>query len=67
MEPWLRNAVMILVMVIWSIVVLAYLHAGQLPEAPLLGVPGAIYLALSPPRGLLRRRAPESPDEETAP
>lgn len=62
MEPWLRNAVMVVVLVVWAIVVLAYLHAGQLPDAPLLGVPGAVYLALSP--NLLRRRAKKSSDED---
>jgi hypothetical protein len=63
METWLRNAVMLVSLGVWTIVVAAYLHAGQLPDAVLLGVPGGIYLALSPT--LLRRRAKPEEDEET--
>jgi len=48
MEPWLRNAVMIVTLTVWAVVVAAYLYAGELPDAVLLGVPGGIYLALSP-------------------
>lgn len=64
MEPWLRNAVMIVTLAVWAVVMLAYLHAGQLPDAALLGVPGAVYLALSPT--LLRRRRGKTDDEDAS-
>lgn len=39
---------MLTVLGVWVVVMAAYLVRGQLPDAPLLGVPGAVYLALSP-------------------
>lgn len=55
MDSWVRNAVMLVTLGVWAIVMGAYLYRGQLPDAPLLGVPGAVYLALSP--SLLSRRS----------
>jgi hypothetical protein len=46
----IRNAVILVVLVVWVAVVAATLLKGQLPDAPLLGIPGAIWLALHPPR-----------------
>lgn len=62
--PWVRNLVLLTAIGGWLAVVAGYLVQGQLPDAPLLGVPGAVYLAMSPPRGLLRRKA--SADEESS-
>lgn len=45
-----RNAVILVVLAVWVTVVAATLLKGQLPDAPLLGIPGAIWLALHPPR-----------------
>lgn len=45
-----RNAVILVVLVVWVTVVGATLLKGQLPDAPILGIPGAIWLALHPPR-----------------
>lgn len=55
MDPWVRNLVMVVTLVMWTVVVGAYLIQGKLPDAPLLGVPGAVYFALSPT--LLRRQS----------
>ncbi len=46
----IRNAVILVVLAVWVAVVAATLLKGQLPDAPLLGVPGAIWLALPPPK-----------------
>lgn len=46
----IRNAVILVVLAVWVAVVAATLLKGQLPDAPLLGVPGAIWLALHPPK-----------------
>ncbi len=62
--PWVRNLVMLTALAGWAAVIAGYLVKGQLPDAPLLGVPGAVYLAMSPQ--LLRRRPRgEAGDEET--
>lgn len=58
---WIRNLVMLTTLAGWVAVVAGYLAKGQLPDAPLLGVPGAVYLALSP--HLLRRQAKGEPAE----
>lgn len=50
MSERIRNAVILVVLVVWVAVVAATLIKGQLPDAPLLGVPGAIWLALHPPK-----------------
>ncbi len=46
----IRNAVILVVLFVWVAVVAATRVKGQLPDAPLLGVPGAIWLALHPPK-----------------
>lgn len=48
MDTWVRNLVMIVTLTVWAVVVLAYVAQGKLPDAPILGVPGAVYLAVSP-------------------
>ncbi len=45
-----RNGVIIVVLTVWVVVVGAHLTQGKLPDAPLLGIPGAVWLALHPPR-----------------
>ncbi len=63
--PWVRNLTMLCALAGWAAVIAGYLVKGQLPDAPLLGVPGAVYLAMSPQ--LLRRRPrDEAADEESA-
>lgn len=62
MATWVRNAVMLIVVVVWAIVVLTSLARGTLPDAITWGVPGAVYFALNPtfPR---RNTTPPSPPE----
>lgn len=48
MAPWLKNLVMLVALGGWAATIAAYLVQGELPDAPLLGVPGAVYLAMSP-------------------
>lgn len=64
MAPWLRNLVMLVALAGWAAVVAGYLIQGQLPDAPLLGVPGAVYLALSPSLLRRRRRGGDQADED---
>lgn len=70
MAPWIRNAVMLVTLTGWAVVIVAYIAQGELPDAPLLGVPGAVYFALSPT--LMRRpgsaasQAAAKPDEGAA-
>ncbi len=45
-----RNLVILVVLIGWAATVGATLLKGQLPDAPLLGIPGAVWLALHPPR-----------------
>lgn len=62
MAPWVRNAVMLIVTVVWAIVVLSSLP--KLPDAITWGVPGAVYFALNPT--LPRRTAPPGPPERAS-
>lgn len=55
----IRNAVILVVLGVWVVVVGFYLYRNQLPDAPLLGIPGAVWLALHPPR--IGRGAAEPP------
>lgn len=56
MSPWIRNLVMIVALIGWAATIAGYLVQGKLPDAPLLGVPGAVYLAMSPILPIPRRR-----------
>lgn len=56
MPAWLRNLVMIVGLLVWAVVVGAYLMRDQLPDALLLGVPAALVLALAHPEIPRRRR-----------
>lgn len=46
----IRNLVIILVLIGWVATVGTTIIKGQIPDAPLLGIPGAVWLALHPPR-----------------
>ncbi len=56
MSQWVRNAVMMIVVLVWAVVVITSLVRGVLPDAITWGVPGAIYFALNP---TIPRRTPE--------
>lgn len=62
----IRNGTIIVVLTVWVIVVGAYLVKNTLPDAPLLGIPGAVWLALHPPR-IGRGGEPSAADPEPAP
>lgn len=62
-----RNGVILTVLVVWVVVVGATLVQGKLPDAPLLGIPGAVYLALHPPRIGSQQAEPEPPAAPAAP
>lgn len=49
MPDWIRNLTMLAVLAVWSVAIGVYLWRGQLPDAALLGLPGAVYLLLNPP------------------
>lgn len=44
-----KNAVMITVLVVWSLYMITYLFRGVAPDAALWGLPGGIWLVLNPP------------------
>lgn len=51
MSQWVRNAIMLVVLGVWAVVVLHSLLAkGVPPDAVTWGVPGGIYLALKTPQ-----------------
>lgn len=58
MPPWLRNTVILVVLGVWVVVVGAYLVRGELPTPALLGVPGAVVVAVAGIR-LGRRKSPD--------
>jgi hypothetical protein len=67
MPQWLRNLVMLVVLPTWLAVVAVTLARGELPSAPVLGIPAALVIALAPP-GVLTgkrptRRKPKRDDE----
>lgn len=62
MAEWVRNAVMLIVLLVWAAVVITSLARGILPDAITWGVPGALYFALNPTIPL--RRADKPPPTE---
>lgn len=48
MVAWVRNVIMILVMLIWALYILISLIRRDDIETIVWGLPGAIYLALNP-------------------
>lgn len=49
MSQWVRNAVMLVVLGVWAVVVLHSLLVSKTPpDAVTWGVPGAVYFALNP-------------------
>jgi hypothetical protein len=67
LSQWVRNAVMLVVLGVWAVVVLhSLLVKGMPPDAVTWGVPGAVYFALNP--SLPRRQnntAPPARGEST--
>jgi hypothetical protein len=57
-SQWVRNAVMMIVVLVWALVVITSLVRGILPDAITWGVPGGIWFAMNPtiPR---RTQAPD--------
>lgn len=48
MADWVRNTVVLTVMVIWVIYIIVTLVRGDDIDAIVWGLPGAVYLALNP-------------------
>lgn len=48
MATWVRNAVMLTVVLVWAAVVLTSLWRGVLPDAVTWGVPGGIWFLMNP-------------------
>lgn len=46
----LKNLFLIVVLIGWVATVGTTIIRGKIPDAPLLGIPGAVWLALHPPR-----------------
>jgi len=70
-ERWIKSFVMLVVLIIWSVYMVAnmviYLFGrGPLPEPALWGVPGGIWLALNPPFPPLRKQ-PEAESKSELP
>lgn len=68
MPQWLKNLVMLVVLIAWLSVVGFSLYKGELPNAAVLGIPAAVVVALAPPiaakRGRRRKPAPRDTDGE---
>jgi hypothetical protein len=45
-----KNLFLFAVLLGWGVTVGATVIQGKIPDAPLLGIPGAVWLALHPPR-----------------
>ncbi len=45
-----KNLFLFVVLLGWGATVGTTIAQGQIPDAPLLGIPGAVWLALHPPR-----------------
>ena len=58
MSEWVRNAVMMIVVLVWAAVVVTSLIRGVLPDAITWGVPGAVYFSLNPTISFMRRDKP---------
>jgi len=59
MPSWLRNLTMLVVLTAWLAVIAVSLLRGELPSAPVLGIPAALVIALAPPGIVNRRRTPK--------
>lgn len=49
MDRWIKNTVMLTVLLVWFVYMSTNMIRGVLPEPALWGVPGGIWLALNPP------------------
>ncbi len=67
MPQWLRNLVMLVVLVAWLVVVGFTLHQGKLPDATVLGIPAAVVIALAPPISIRRRGGDEAEGNDEEP
>lgn len=45
-----KNLFLLVVLLGWSATIGTTIVQGKIPDAPLLGIPGAVWLALHPPR-----------------
>ena len=48
MSSWVKNTVMLVVILVWATVVLTSLVRGILPDPVTWGIPGGVYFALNP-------------------
>ncbi len=63
----MRTIVLLVVLMVWVVVVGATLVQGKLPDVPLLGIPGGVYLALYPPTFGFGNRAEPPADPPVEP
>ncbi len=63
----IRTVILLVVLLVWVVVVGATLWQGKLPDVPLLGIPGGVYLALYPPTFGFGRAAEPPPDPAAGP
>ncbi len=61
-----RNLFLFVVLLGWGATVGTTIVQGKIPDAPLLGIPGAVWLALHPPR-IGGRDEPATPPPVTEP
>ncbi len=60
-----KNLFLIVVLVGWVATVGTTIAQGKIPDAPLLGIPGAVWLALHPPR--IGRAGEPEPETDAPP
>lgn len=63
LPSWVRNLVILIAMGGWAATIAGYLLQGKLPDAAILGVPGAVYLAMSPNLPSIGRRPKSGGDK----
>lgn len=64
MKDWVRNTVTLVALLGWAATLAGYLLQGELPTPALLGVPGGIWLMMSPSLPNLPRRRTRSGSEQ---
>lgn len=59
MSSWVKNGIMITVLLVWTVVMLTQLYRRMTPEVTMWGIPGALYVILNPSVLPIRRASPD--------
>lgn len=67
MQTWVRNAVMLIVVVVWAVYIAGAMLNGQNPPAAVWAVPGVTYAALMGGLGSLGKRIKVTVEDQPPP